>query len=778
MCGMQQLTLEACRVDLNRGIVHRDGERISLTDMERELLRYLADGHVASRADLLRDVWGYAPTVRSRAVENTVWRLRKKIERNADQAEHLLTVRGVGFRLLLPTLELAELIGRDGLLGELGVALSHRWVTLTGPPGVGKTALAHAVAGGAWWVDARGDVLAQVAASLEVRLEETSAVLQVARALVGREIELLVLDGVTRRASQVVGAWLDAAPRLRVLATSSRPFGAPREHVLHVPPLDVAPGGTAVDLLQRQIRRAGAETDASDEAWLHDIATSLDGLPLALCLAARRVPLLGVRGLAERLHGGLGAADVQGGLTQVLDAVWVDLDGPAAEVLRVACHFSGLFELADLAAVCDRVVDDEAQLLREAGLLQPERGALRVLATVRQHVRQTMTSEVTADVRRRHAQALAELGSSEFLESSEFEGHGVARLGRLIEDLRLAFDEHAGSALARPLGRALCLVARLFGPLSLGLHAIEGADLPLERLMLLRMSGQIDAALALPLQDTPRAAVERAAALAAAGRLAEAEAELDLEAVPGTVDHVLMRVLAGDLAATGGRLNEAARLWEQAQRTAPTRLRPGIARRLGEAWTGLGDPLRASDALNQAVHYAVEQDDTGAYIRIQLALGNLAMARGKMDEAQVAIEEGLRRARSVGAVHAEVMLSANLSVVLLELDDAVAAERALAGGCAVAEWSAPDRLGELLGLRAVVLAQIGEGDLALAALSRAEPLLRRGRPFEVGRFLQRRLAVLSALDQPVDAAQAALDAWRVEAPPAAVRRLERESSGE
>lgn len=89
-------------VDLARGEVVRDGAREALTTHEAGLLAYLdrRAGEAVSRDDLLREVWGYRAGVVSRAVDNTVARLRAKIECDPAAPRHVLTVHGIGYRFV------------------------------------------------------------------------------------------------------------------------------------------------------------------------------------------------------------------------------------------------------------------------------------------------------------------------------------------------------------------------------------------------------------------------------------------------------------------------------------------------------------------------------------------------------------------------------------------------------------------------------------------------------------------------------------------------------
>ncbi|MCB9795246.1 MAG: winged helix-turn-helix domain-containing protein [Alphaproteobacteria bacterium] len=97
------LRLSSCTVNLDQGRVLRsDGALLRLTTREVELLRYLAahPGQDVPREELLTEVWGYAETIVSRAVDSAISRLRTKLEPDPSQPVHLLTVHGAGYRLL------------------------------------------------------------------------------------------------------------------------------------------------------------------------------------------------------------------------------------------------------------------------------------------------------------------------------------------------------------------------------------------------------------------------------------------------------------------------------------------------------------------------------------------------------------------------------------------------------------------------------------------------------------------------------------------------------
>jgi predicted ATPase/class 3 adenylate cyclase len=274
------------------------------------------------------------------------------------------------------------LVGRDGDLGRLRAVISRpgvRLVTLTGTGGVGKTRLALAAAsllGGAFpdgvffvalaAVGDAGVMWKAIAESLDAGGSEPGAV---TGHLADRQA-LLVLDNLEQLdgAAQVVAALLAAAPRLVVLATSRRPLHLQAEYELPVPPLEL-PGGTGVQQVaacgaaqlfvqQAGMVQPGFSVTAGNAADVAGICRRLDGLPLAIELAACRVKLLAPRAILARLGHSLGlvAADFDRPSRQqtLRDAIaWsYDLLEPgAAGVFRRAGVFAGGCDLEALAAV-------------------------------------------------------------------------------------------------------------------------------------------------------------------------------------------------------------------------------------------------------------------------------------------------------------------------------------------------------------------------------------------------------------------------------------------
>ena len=292
-------------------------------------------------------------------------------------------LRSLGAPSRLPV-PLTALVGRDGELGRVCAVLAGpgvRLVTLTGTGGVGKTRLALAAAGSldqefphsvffvALAAVRDAGVMWQVIADTLDVAGDGPAEGAVTGYLAGRRA-LLVLDNLEQLegAAGVVAGLLAAAPDLVVLATSRRPLHLPGERELPVPPLQLprqasveevaASGAVRLFVQQAALVRPGFTVTDGNAADIAAICGRLDGLPLAIELAAARVRLLAPRALLARLGRSLdlAAADVgQPSRQQTLRSTiaWsYDLLAPGlAEVFRRAGVFAGGCDLDALAAI-------------------------------------------------------------------------------------------------------------------------------------------------------------------------------------------------------------------------------------------------------------------------------------------------------------------------------------------------------------------------------------------------------------------------------------------
>ncbi|MEV0678472.1 BTAD domain-containing putative transcriptional regulator [Actinosynnema sp. NPDC050436] len=429
----------------------------------------------------------------------------------------LLAQEPAGPRTNLPA-PVTELVGRAGAVREVRALLgTSRLVTLTGPGGVGKTRLAVETARAVtaadcvWLVELAGldradrsgpaVVSDAVAAVLGVREDAAEPPAErLVAAVRGRDV-LLVLDNCERLVDPVarlVSDLLRAAPGLRVLATSQEPLGLAAEAVWSVPPLEL-PDAVRLFTARASAAAPGFAPTPDNQRAVAAICRRLDGLPLALELAATRVRALGVDTLLERLDdrfrllaaGHRDAPPRQRTLRAMIDWSWELL--PAAErtvLRRLAVAVEGC-DLAAAEAICAGgdvpardVADVLAALVNRSLVVAPDQGGpprYRLLESVADYGRERLREAGELDaVRRRHAahyRALAERADP------ELRGHDqLAWLDRLDADtanLRAALDVDPG--LARHLawywflrGRVQEARRHLTGPWQVGFTVLAG----------------------------------------------------------------------------------------------------------------------------------------------------------------------------------------------------------------------------------------------------------------------------------------------------------------
>jgi predicted ATPase len=319
---------------------------------------------------------------------------------------------------------LTTLVGRDELLGLLVQRTAvGRLVTLTGTGGTGKTRLALAVADrlspAARFVDlsavAAGDLISAVCASLGVRDDPAQDPLDAIAAEFGAEQVLLVLDNCDHLAAgcaDLVRRLLARCPRLAVLATSRRALGFAEETVVSVPPLDAR---HAVELfLERAQARSGRPAPPASAPAVAELCAELDGLPLAIELAAARTAALAVEEILSRVRADLRLLRSPAPtmpqrhrtLTAVVSSSLARLTDPERRLLGRLAVFAGTFDRDAAAAVWPGGGEPPLAPLVAASLVDEVQHAAvpryRLLRTIRRAVREIAVGD-EADARRAHA---------------------------------------------------------------------------------------------------------------------------------------------------------------------------------------------------------------------------------------------------------------------------------------------------------------------------------------------------------------------------------------
>ncbi|ORW49304.1 cyclase [Mycobacterium paraense] len=333
-----------------------------------------------------------------------------------------------------------SLIGREAEIATVRAALrSHRLVTLTGVGGVGKTRLAIEVAtqladefhDGVWIfelaaVSDPASVADAVASVLGIVQQQGKSVGEsVASALEGRS-RLLVFDNcehVVDSVADLVDAILAVSGTVKVLATSREGIGAADEQLRRVPSLDT---GAAVELFVERAQSVVSASLAGEMAVVEDVCRRLDGIPLAIELAASRMASMTVAEMRDRLDdrfkllvGSRRGSERHRTLRQAVAWSYDLLDDDEKSLLQRCSVFSGGFDLQSACAVAGPDGSDEYSVL---GLLDAlvrksllvadrssERARFSMLETIRQFAEEQLVAhgEATA-TRAAHARYFAQ----------------------------------------------------------------------------------------------------------------------------------------------------------------------------------------------------------------------------------------------------------------------------------------------------------------------------------------------------------------------------------
>jgi predicted ATPase/class 3 adenylate cyclase len=604
---------------------------------------------------------------------------------------------------------------RDEVRKGRALLAEHRLVTLIGMGGMGKSRLSIQLAAevqddypdGVWLVElapiANPRLIAQaVAAVLKVR-EDGAADLEsaLARFLADRRL-LLVLDNCEHLldgCAQFAKSMLQAAPQLRILASSRTYLRVTGEAALPVPPLPVPPtdGSASPQRLEREFSvqlfveraRAGRPefccTDANAQ-HVAEICARLDGIPLALEIAAARTRSLPVETIATRLNDRfklLVAPDKtvlprQRTLRALIDWSYRLLDEPRRLLFQRLAVFAGGFSLEDAEAVCgasplaaDEVMDLLASLVEESlVVLQADGQTYAMLETVRAYALELFDSSSEAasirDAHLAHYLALAEQARGDLFGPNE--PLWAERLDRARANLLAAHEWCDRAPEGGPLGLRLAIALKWYwsmcGLLALALRvAIHAANRP----------------------NADRPTAQRARVLSDIGQLRSFRGEY-ADALPVLEESLSIGRALGDR-----------------QRIA------AVLQPMCMALAGVGRFEEALSVGREAIQVAAALgDEAGRVSALNLLAQSCYRPLARWDEAEQYFREALDGARRLGNVEFETVIVLNLAMLGMsakrDVDAAqwlpvalrLSAERqdALAGPVAVAvaaAWLAHER---------------------------------------------------------------------------------------
>jgi len=527
----------------------RRGEQVKLGSRALDILIVLASrpGQVLSKDELTKLVW------RTTFVDETALRvgisaIRKALGTGGDR--YIATVPGRGYCFVLdvettkakPTAEPTHLeclkpqrlpvqnsrvVGRDAVITALGQeATQRRLLSLVGPGGIGKTTVAVAVAErlrAAFDVVAFVDLApiengtqmsAATAAALGLNLPlQRDQVDEIALAVVDRRV-LIVLDNcehLVDPAAVFVEALLRGAPGVTILATTRERLRAEGEWVHQLSPLDAPPESCilsaqearaypAVEMFEDRAACAlgGYQISDADAPYIADICRRLDGIALAIELAAGRLAGLGVQGLANSLedrfsiltHGRRTALPRHQTLRAALDWSYQLLSPADQAALRCLSVFNGSFTLEDAAFVMGPSIRIGEASERLTGLLdkslviaRPEQRTFRyrLLDTTRAYSQDMLQQSGEANPKRRrhaeHVRAIFDRAKAEWDQrptADWLQTYGC-ELGNLRVALDWAFSKEGDGAVGAALTAAAAPIWFHLSLLDEGLSRVEHA---------------------------------------------------------------------------------------------------------------------------------------------------------------------------------------------------------------------------------------------------------------------------------------------------------------
>jgi predicted ATPase/class 3 adenylate cyclase len=588
------------------------------------------------------------------------------------------------YRTNLP-IQPTPLVGRGRELEEAGALLrSHRLVTLTGPGGSGKTRLALQLAAevaeqfpdGVFWVPLqalRDPALVERAIGAAVGAD-AGLIEHVA----GKRL-LILVDNFEQvvEAAPTIASLLAATPNAKVLATSREPLHLDAEHRYPVEPL---PDEDASTLF---VERAQAVSPGfQPTAAVHEICRRLDGLPLAIELAAARIALLDADELLVRLERRLPllssrsreVPDRQRTLRATIEWSYNLLEPDERKLLRRLAVFSGSFSLEAAEAACDADLAGLESLVGKSLVRRWSTGRLGLLDTIREYALEQLDESPEAqEVRRRHAEFFLALGRSANLSALRYAG------GEQRHDIATAEQDNIRGALAWALSS---------GSVALGLELATAVDF-------------------FWVTEDPQEGMRWFAALLE---------HPGAKAVPPHLRADALRSYGGstDLA---GQYEAAEQLWRQSlalfEELGDEHGRAVLLHRLAVIALRRGELDRTRELTNASHEIHERTDDRWGHVQTLGTLGAIARDAGDEQRALELIEQSARMAREIGVRWWESGALAELAALSLNAGHLDEGEANARESLALAE-QLRDRAGRVfgVGLLARVAAERGRAERA------------------------------------------------------------------
>jgi len=681
-------------------------------------------------------------------------------------------------------------VGRQDSLLTLKSKLDAgaRLISVVGIGGVGKTRLVIRFAwtrradcpGGVWFCDlsqARGvdGILFAVAQGLEVPLGKDPLV-QLGQAIAGRGKCLVVLDNfeqVAKFAEETLGRWLERAPLAHFVVTTREVLGIVGEEILSLAPLGQL---DAVELFLKRAKAARQDyaPRSDDITAIGQLVKVLDGLPLAIELAAARVRVMAPRALLARMKdrfnvllSHVGRRDRQATLRAAFDWSWELLSETEKAALARLSVFHGGFTLESASAIVGSdghgsappVIDVVQWLVDKSFVRQLTDERFDLLESVREYAAQHLRTEgrfaqsgpgCEMETLARHWRYFAGLDARAAV------ANRCAELSNLVSACRAAAHEGEGNAAVGSLVAAWTAL-RLTGPYRAGveLAAIVEAVPTLDDRQKAWMHWVAGDALdVLGEVETARVHVQHGLRLAERARDATCTARLlivlgNRQGLDGQLDAALTSLTeacrlaeaqgddslhASALLVLGGLLDHQSRFAEArhyywkalalASAGGDRRTEGGVLGNLGGIHHALGELEHARSHYERALALASELGDRRWEGNGRCNLGLLYQEQGKTDEARAQFDMALSTAREIGHVRLEYTVLCNLGIVLAGegrlAEAATYLEKAIEGAIGSSDVRAE---GQTRGYLALVLAKQGALQEARAMADRGEKLL-------------------------------------------------------